>query len=72
MSSRQIVRAAPLGSIAIFHLVAGVERLVAVTAAWRTARITERELRKLSDQQLEDVGLFRGQISDIADELARA
>jgi len=72
MSSRQIVRTAPLGSIAIFHLVAGVERLFAATAAWRNARITERELHKLSDQQLEDVGLFRGQISDIADELSRA
>jgi len=71
MSSRQIVRTAPLGSIAIFHLVARVERLLAVTAAWRLARTTERELRKLSDAQLEDVGLFRGQISDIADALAK-
>jgi uncharacterized protein YjiS (DUF1127 family) len=72
MSSRQIVRAAPLGSIAIFNLVARVDRLLATTAAWRTARATERELRKLSDAQLEDVGLFRGQIADIADELAKA
>lgn len=71
MSSRQIVRAAPRGSITIFHLVAGVERLIAATAAWRLARATERELRKLSDEQLEDVGLFRGQIADIADDLAR-
>ncbi|MFO1208916.1 MAG: DUF1127 domain-containing protein [Amaricoccus sp.] len=72
MSSHQIVRAAPLGSVSIFRVVAAVERLVAATAAWRNARATERELRKLSDAQLEDVGLFRGQIADIADELARA
>jgi uncharacterized protein YjiS (DUF1127 family) len=71
MSSRQIVRSAPLGSIAIFRLVAGLERLFAATAAWRNARLTERELHKLSDQQLEDVGLFRGQIADIADDLAK-
>ncbi len=71
MSSRQIVRAAPLGSITIFRLVAGVERLIAATAAWRDARATERELRKLSDQQLADVGLLRGQIADVADDLAR-
>jgi uncharacterized protein YjiS (DUF1127 family) len=71
MSSRQIVRAAPLGSTTIFHLVARVERLFAVTAAWRNARATERELLQLSDAQLEDVGLFRGQIADIADALAK-
>ena len=71
MSSRQIVRAAPLGSVTIFRVVAAVERLIAATAAWRNARATERELRSCRDEQLDDVGLFRGQIADIADDLAR-
>ncbi|MCC5986764.1 MAG: DUF1127 domain-containing protein [Pararhodobacter sp.] len=39
--------------------------LAARIAAWNDRRITRRELMKLSDRELEDIGLCRGDITDI-------
>lgn len=35
-------------------------------AAWNDARVTRNELSKLSSHELEDLGLVRGDIEDIA------
>jgi uncharacterized protein YjiS (DUF1127 family) len=59
----------PLGSVATFRVVTLIER--AGLAAWRTARATESVLARLPDQQLADIGLDRGQISETAARLAR-
>jgi uncharacterized protein YjiS (DUF1127 family) len=40
--------------------------LLAAFRAWRDARATERALSKLSDRELDDIGLCRGDITAIA------
>ena len=35
-------------------------------AAWNDARVTRNALGKLTDRELEDIGLVRGDIDDVA------
>lgn len=39
--------------------------LFARVAAWNDKRVTRRELGKLSDRELEDIGLCRGDIDEV-------
>lgn len=39
--------------------------LFARVAAWNDKRVTRRELAKLSDRELDDIGLCRGDIEDV-------
>jgi uncharacterized protein YjiS (DUF1127 family) len=71
MAVYSIERPVPLGAIAIFRVVDGFEHAIARLRAWRNARGTESALRKLSDQQLADIGLHRGDIAVLAETLAR-
>ncbi|MFT4013852.1 MAG: DUF1127 domain-containing protein [Paracoccus sp. (in: a-proteobacteria)] len=41
-------------------------RVTAMIAAWNDARITRRELNALSDHDLTDIGLTRGDIERVA------
>jgi uncharacterized protein YjiS (DUF1127 family) len=36
-------------------------------AAWNDRRVTRAALTRLSDRELDDIGLMRGDIADIAD-----
>lgn len=54
--------AAPFGAISIFRSVQVVTRAMTVFTAWNSARITRRSLGKLSDRELDDIGLCRGDI----------
>ena len=40
--------------------------LVAMLSAWNDTRMTRRELSRLSDRELDDIGLCRGDIERIA------
>jgi uncharacterized protein YjiS (DUF1127 family) len=40
--------------------------IVGRIAAWNDARVTRKALSKLSDRELDDLGLNRGDIDDIA------
>ena len=40
--------------------------IIATIAAWNDARITRNALNKLTDRELEDIGLCRGDIDDVA------
>lgn len=71
MSVTDTNRAAPLGSVTAFRLVAAFERAIDAFAAWRSARATEKLLLELSDKQLADIGLHRGEIPALAADLAR-
>jgi uncharacterized protein YjiS (DUF1127 family) len=62
----------PLGAVTTFRFVSLLEGGVGSIVAWRRARATERALRKLSDHQLADVGLHRGAIAGLAEDLARS
>jgi uncharacterized protein YjiS (DUF1127 family) len=60
MSAITTNRSASLG-------VAGVlGNLVAMIATWNDARVTRKALSKLSDRELDDIGLCRGDIEEIA------
>jgi uncharacterized protein YjiS (DUF1127 family) len=47
----------------VLNLVNGI---VASIASWNDARVTRNALAKLSDRELEDIGLSRGDIEFIA------
>lgn len=72
MSAPATIRPIPLGTITIFRIVSGLERVLDAIAAWRNARATEKTLLHLSDEQLSDIGLSRGEITVVAEDLARA
>ena len=64
-------RPLPLGTITTHRVVAVVEQTFNRLAAWRRARLTEAALRDLSDLQLADIGVQRGEIADFADALSQ-
>lgn len=43
--------------------------LFSALSAWNDARVTRRELSRLSDHELDDIGLCRGDIDRIARDL---
>lgn len=45
---------------------AALNTVTAVVAGWNDARQTRNALGKLSDRELEDIGLVRGDIDDVA------
>ena len=40
--------------------------LVTIVASWNDARVTRNALARLSDRELDDIGLCRGDIEEIA------
>lgn len=71
MTTMQTTRSAPLGSVATFGVVSFLERAFDGVAAWRSARATRRALSGLTESQLADIGLSRGDISGLARSLAQ-
>lgn len=60
-----IITNRPLGAgFSATHLLAG---LVGNITAWNDARVTRKALSKLSDRELDDLGLVRGDIDLIAE-----
>lgn len=43
-----------------------VRSFIAAVATWNDARVTRNALSKLSDRELDDIGLCRGDIEDIS------
>lgn len=43
-----------------------VAKALAILTAWNDTRVTRRELSRLSDRELDDIGLSRGDIERIA------
>lgn len=41
-------------------------RVFAAVAEWNDARVTRNSLNKLTDRELDDIGLVRGDIEDVA------
>ncbi|MBF9049112.1 DUF1127 domain-containing protein [Roseobacter sp. HKCCD9010] len=59
-----IITNRPLG--AGFSAVTLIAGLVAKITSWNDARVTRASLSRLSDRELDDLGLVRGDIDDIA------
>lgn len=58
-------RAAPFGAIFTFRAVQVVTNAYAAFATWNDARQTRNALERLSDRELDDIGLCRGDIDRI-------
>lgn len=64
-------RSVPLGAVSALGVTSFVERAIASLRSWTLARSTAKALGKLSDRELEDIGLIRADIADLADRLAQ-
>jgi uncharacterized protein YjiS (DUF1127 family) len=62
MTAYESSRAAPLGAISIFRSVQVFSEASSWFSAWNNARITRNSLSKLSNRELDDIGLCRGDI----------
>ncbi len=62
MAAYETSRAAPFGAISIFRSVQVISETISSFSAWNDARITRKALSKLSDRELDDIGLCRGDI----------
>ena len=65
MAAYETSHAAPFGAITIFRSVQFVNDVVASFATWNDARVTRNALGKLSDRELDDIGLCRGDVEMI-------
>ena len=62
MATYETSRTAPFGAITVFRMVQSVGNVGAAFQAWNSARITRNALSKLSNRELDDIGLCRGDI----------
>lgn len=65
MAAFETTRPAPFGAISIFRTVSFISDVYAAVAGWNDARVTRKALSKLSDRELDDIGLCRGDIEMI-------
>jgi uncharacterized protein YjiS (DUF1127 family) len=65
MAATETTRPAPFGAITTYRFVQTLDRAVSLFSAWNDARVTRKALSKLSDRELDDIGLCRGDIETI-------
>ena len=65
MAAYENPRTAPFGAISIFRTVQNISALLTAVAEWNDARVTRKALSKLTDRELDDIGLCRGDIDMI-------
>jgi uncharacterized protein YjiS (DUF1127 family) len=62
MAAVETTRPAPFGAITTYRAITSMSRAFATLSAWNDARITRKALGKLSDRELDDIGLCRGDV----------
>ncbi len=62
MAAVETTRPAPFGAITTYRAINGLSNVVVALQAWNDARVTRKALNKLSDRELDDIGLCRGDI----------
>ncbi|MEH7830166.1 DUF1127 domain-containing protein [Gemmobacter denitrificans] len=62
MAAYDTTRTAPFGAISTYRFIQFVSGIFGGLAAWNDARVTRNALAKLSDRELDDIGLCRGDI----------
>jgi len=65
MAAVETTRPAPFGAITTYRAITSVSRALRAVSAWNDARATRNALSKLSDRQLDDIGLCRGDIETL-------
>ncbi|KUJ78035.1 hypothetical protein AVO45_08695 [Ruegeria marisrubri] len=56
---------APLGAVTVLHVVDAIISAKNAIVEWNEARVTRKELSRLTDAQLDDIGLTRSDIAKI-------
>lgn len=65
MAAFDTTRPAPFGAISIFRFIQFVGNAYSAFSTWNDARVTRNALGKLSDHELDDIGLCRGEVEMI-------
>ena len=65
MAATQTTRTAPFGAITTYRFVQMIDVAYTAAANWNDARMTRKALGRLSDHELDDIGLCRGDIETI-------
>ncbi|MDR0808105.1 MAG: DUF1127 domain-containing protein [Gemmobacter sp.] len=66
MAAYETTRTAPFGAISTYRFIQFVSGIFAAIATWDNARMTRNALARLSDRELDDIGLCRGDIDMIS------
>ena len=62
MATYETSRAAPSGAITVNRMIHSLGHSLEALKAWNSARITRKSLSRLSNRELDDIGLCRGDI----------
>ena len=65
MAAVETTRPAPYGAITTYRAINALSNVILALQAWNDARVTRKALNKLSDRELDDIGLCRGDIEFI-------
>jgi uncharacterized protein YjiS (DUF1127 family) len=65
MATFETNRSAPFGATSTYHVIPFVSNVLATMKNWNDARVTRKALSTLSDRELDDIGLCRGDIDHI-------
>jgi len=65
MAAISTTRTAPFGAIATFRAVQFLGDVAGALISWNEARVTRNSLSKLTDRELDDIGLCRSDIASL-------
>ncbi|MCA3511011.1 MAG: DUF1127 domain-containing protein [Rhodobacter sp.] len=65
MAAFETTRPAPFGATSAYHFIQFVSNVLGTVKGWNDARVTRKALSALSDRELDDIGLCRGDIDRI-------
>ncbi len=65
MAAVETTRPAPYGAITTYRAINSLSNVALAFQAWNDARVTRKALGKLSDRELDDIGLCRGDLDFI-------
>jgi uncharacterized protein YjiS (DUF1127 family) len=65
MGAFETTRSAPFGATSTYHVIQFVSNALGMVKDWNDARVTRKALSTLSDRDLDDIGLCRGDIDHI-------
>lgn len=65
MAAFETTRPAPLGAVSIFRAVNGIGGMFSMLSNWNDVRVTRKALNKLTDRELDDIGLCRGDVDQL-------
>jgi len=65
MATFETTRPAPFGAVTIHRIVSSFDALREAVLDWNNTRVTRAALERLSDRELADIGLIRGDIDQM-------